>query len=559
MEAAPVIQVFSTLPSIQYVGDTGWSRVSEPSPLVIDRAILAEGCFAVPIPEAMVDSGIDSPRPILLEDFNGPDAPRHLVEAGAADSTEFWSTLALADSDVQIDWYFAVYNAPYISDGSKDHDLMPWFNHQLNHVESLVTSTQLRAAMLWVPSRTPSGLQRLKQRSPSLPGGWSLVIKTVPNAQHGGCIETVHEVILLLPKEVAEQLKSLEMPPNQRSTAMARCLDDDHGWISDALVLEDLDIIRPSESQRQVLGEAPGSPRAARTVNLQSAPSPVGGYPAYDPEAPAPSIYRPRAEEDFFNGPFGIWYERDGAVVCRPVRLPEVFRMLGIEDARARPWLLLPPDLVVTRARAAPGVSAIAFIIQLVHTAEQQAEIKQGKVPVLVSDPTPASVLPLPTHQQWKDATAADHDLAVICQALQLGQPLQLADLSDKRYFEPFQVGQFDLEEGILYCYERSKIARVRQLRTRVVPIALRRVVVVACHSSPFGGHSGFTRTLYRIQAWYWWPGMTRDIREGVVGCAHCNLANTVLHEAQLKLNTLACDGPFDVVFIDFVVTGRHC
>ena len=45
---------------------------------------------------------------------------------------------------------------------------------------------------------------------------------------------------------------------------------------------------------------------------------------------------------------------------------------------------------------------------------------------------------------------------------------------------------------------------------------------------------------------------MTQDIREDVVGCAHCNLANTVSHEAQLKLNTLACDGPFDVVFINF-------
>ena len=95
-------------------------------------------------------------------------------------------------------------------------------------------------------------------------------------------------------------------------------------------------------------------------------------------------------------------------------------------------------------------------------------------VPVLVSNPTPASVLPLPMHQRWKDATAADHDLAAICQALRLGWPLQLADLSDKRYFKAFQVGQFDLEDGILYCYERSKVARVRQLRTRVVPIALR-------------------------------------------------------------------------------------
>jgi hypothetical protein len=103
MEAAPVIQAFSMLPSIQYVGEMGWSRASDPSPLVIDRTILAEGCFAMPIAEAMIDVGIDSPSPVLLEDFDGPNAPRQLVEAGALDSTEFWSALALGDSDVQID------------------------------------------------------------------------------------------------------------------------------------------------------------------------------------------------------------------------------------------------------------------------------------------------------------------------------------------------------------------------------------------------------------------------------------------------------------------------
>ena len=556
MESMPLIPAFSTLPLIQYVGETGWSRASDPLPLVIDRAILAEGCFAMPIAEAMVDVGLDSPSPILLEDFDGPAAPRHLAEAGASDSTEFWSTLALADEDVLFDWYFAAYNAPYISDGSKDHDLMPWFERQLNHVESLVTSTQLRAAVLWVPSRTPSGLQRLKQRAPSLPGGWSLVIKTVANAQRGGCIETFHEVILLLPTEVAAQLKSMEMPSSQRSTAMVRCLDDDQGWINDALVLEDLDVVNPSKSQRQVLGEATGSPRAARAVNIQSAPSPVGGYPAFDPKLRLLRSTDRRAEEDFFNGPFGIWYERDGSPICRPIRLPEVFRMLGIDDARSRPWFLLPPELVVARARTAPGISAIAFIIQLIHSAEQQAETTKGRCLYwcLIRRHL---VLPLPTHQQWKDATAADSDLAAICQALRSGQPLQLADLSDKRYFEPFQLEQFELDDGILHCYERSKLARVRQLRTRVVPISLRRVVVVACHSSPFGGHSGLNRTMYRIQARYWWPGITRDIREGVLGCAHCNLANAASHEAQLKLNTLACDGPFDTVFIDIWSPGE--
>ena len=49
---------------------------------------------------------------------------------------------------------------------------------------------------------------------------------------------------------------------------------------------------------------------------------------------------------------------------------------------------------------------------------------------------------------------------------------------------------------------------------------------------------------------------MTRDIMEGVSGCTHCNLANSASHEAQLKLHTLACDVPFDVVFLDVWTPG---
>ena len=45
---------------------------------------------------------------------------------------------------------------------------------------------------------------------------------------------------------------------------------------------------------------------------------------------------------------------------------------------------------------------------------------------------------------------------------------------------------------------------------------------------------------------------MTRDIDEGVRGCAHCNLSNAASHEAQAVLHTLTCDAPFDVVFLDF-------
>lgn len=91
----------------------------------------------------------------------------------------------------------------------------------------------------------------------------------------------------------------------------------------------------------------------------------------------------------------------------------------------------------------------------------------------------------------------------------------------------------------------------------KLVPTSLRQVVIIACHSSPFGGHSSLTRMHHRILSRYWWPGITRDIRNGVRGCTHCNLANAVSHENQLKLHTMACDQPFDAVFINLWSPGK--
>lgn len=89
------------------------------------------------------------------------------------------------------------------------------------------------------------------------------------------------------------------------------------------------------------------------------------------------------------------------------------------------------------------------------------------------------------------------------------------------------------------------------------MPISLHRVVIIACHSSPFGGHSGLTRTRHCILSCYWWPGITRDVRNVILGCAHCNLTNAVSHENQLKLHTMACNQPFNMVFINFWSPGK--
>ena len=99
--------------------------------------------------------------------------------------------------------------------------------------------------------------------------------------------------------------------------------------------------------------------------------------------------------------------------------------------------------------------------------------------------------------------------------------------------------------------YEEPRQARVKQLRTRVVPPTLRQVVVAACHASPFAGHSGNTRTLQRVITRYWWPMVARDVERMVSACGHCRLANNASHEAQMELHGLESSAPFDVVFLD--------
>jgi hypothetical protein len=66
----------------------------------------------------------------------------------------------------------------------------------------------------------------------------------------------------------------------------------------------------------------------------------------------------------------------------------------------------------------------------------------------------------------------------------------------------------------------------------------------------PFASHSGITRTRFRVQTRFWWPGVVRDVTDGVRGCAHCNLANATSHE-QNRCYMLSCDVPFDVLYLD--------
>lgn len=167
-----------------------------------------------------------------------------------------------------------------------------------------------------------------------------------------------------------------------------------------------------------------------------------------------------------------------------------------------------------------------------------------------------ALVLLLPTKEQWKQAMQEDSDLSVIVKANKSKVLPSKHDLVEKAYHAMLTANQLEVNKGVVYFYECNKAYKFHQLRVTVVPISLRWVVIAACHSSPFAGHSSKARMLYWIKSRFWWPGMSRDVQEGVWGCAHCNLANVASHEVQMQLNMLSCDKPFDVIYLDIWVPG---
>jgi hypothetical protein len=107
----------------------------------------------------------------------------------------------------------------------------------------------LRAAMIWAPKCQPEGIKSFLNWSPPLPGGWQSIHHVAINTEVGGCIETHHKVLLLLPQLVAENLRPFPRQGQSPSTPFEPYLNDDKDWTHDALTLGDLDVQKPSESQ----------------------------------------------------------------------------------------------------------------------------------------------------------------------------------------------------------------------------------------------------------------------------------------------------------------------
>ena len=106
---------------------------------------------------------------------------------------------------------------------------------------------------------------------------------------------------------------------------------------------------------------------------------------------------------------------------------------------------------------------------------------------------------------------------------------------------------QLLIKNGLLYRKTRQGQADeiVYQF---VVPQRHRGTTLDGCHRE--AAHQGQCRSTALMQECFWWPGMTRDLRNRIKKCSHCRKYEAAPPVVPMK--PLACSGPGELLHVDF-------
>ena len=87
-----------------------------------------------------------------------------------------------------------------------------------------------------------------------------------------------------------------------------------------------------------------------------------------------------------------------------------------------------------------------------------------------------------------------------------------------------------------------------------LVPRSRREMVFQAAHYNPMAGHLGYEKTLNRIMARFYWPGIRAEVRRWCTSCPDCQLVNPLaIPRAPLRPLPLV-EAPFDRVGMDIII-----
>ena len=106
---------------------------------------------------------------------------------------------------------------------------------------------------------------------------------------------------------------------------------------------------------------------------------------------------------------------------------------------------------------------------------------------------------------------------------------------------------QLLIKNGLLYRKTRQGQANEVVFQF-VVPQRHRGAALDGCHRE--AAHQGQHRSTALMQERFWWPGMTRDLRNHIKKCSHCRKYEAAPPVVPMK--PLACSGPGELLHVDF-------
>jgi hypothetical protein len=106
------------------------------------------------------------------------------------------------------------------------------------------------------------------------------------------------------------------------------------------------------------------------------------------------------------------------------------------------------------------------------------------------------------------------------------------------------------VETPVLYVQEEEYGVPLRQL---VIPQSLKSMILEYCHDSLTAGHLGITKTTKTLLSRYWWPNVTRDIKNWIDSCPDCQSFKNPRTKMGLLQHLPVPQKPFHTLGVDFV------
>src|SRR6266481_1589400 len=146
-------------------------------------------------------------------------------------------------------------------------------------------------------------------------------------------------------------------------------------------------------------------------------------------------------------------------------------------------------------------------------------------------------------HAEMCERFKEDPWLSEVVEALTDGN---LGDIRTRRRAKHCTLN-FMIEDSKLWCV-RTK-GKDRTARVECIPRAEGRQLASQTHAE--NGHFGWDQTKLRLHNNWFWPGMDRDTREAITGCAQCK--NFGLRHTNALLQPIKRHQPFDLVSADYL------